>query len=526
MRDLENTANRLHLLGLVLVLSGCSFVYPASDHQGGDDASVDSAPADATPPDGAPADGGLPDGAPTDGGPPDSGDPCDLDGDGFRARGSCGGTDCNDENPNTYPNAPPDCTTAEVENCNQDLLEDLRMWLGYTEYEAGFVRPAVIDGIPPALVGRVPAFPHVALAAASGFVDGTGMVAWVNGTETDRRPSFATFDVADPGGTLMQGTIMSDTVMPTEVMGVDLQAVDEDTIAMSLIRDTADATIAYYGRIAFDAAIPIVTIDPITGVAGTTLPMAAGIIGGYRGPGATVPAFRVLRETIAGTNTIGRQPVASLDSGLHRFVSTDALGTGPASLSGGFGTYAFFSRQGDPGLIQYWNLNEDSGSNAVDSGGFANLTLDAPKTGVPSVAWLEGSDYAMAVPEAGRTRLYRVSCPTAGSCAPPVSAISVTHSQPTDTSISTLTEGAFLVEYETTGDGNPVLSFLRQDLTSVRTGIGMPPNIGWDAMGTPVAIESLVVSAPTAVTFLVTTLHRGGTTETVSIGGVRVCERL
>jgi len=97
---------------VALILVSCTF--PGVTYS---DASVDSGEPDVTV---------QPDGGETDAGDAGDGavvDPCDQDHDGYRAKGTCGGTDCDDHDPRVHPDAGfvddvPDGATMGDWDCN------------------------------------------------------------------------------------------------------------------------------------------------------------------------------------------------------------------------------------------------------------------------------------------------------------------------------------------------------------------------------------------------------------------------
>lgn len=95
----------------IVAMGGCTAVFDAGRHQGGDgqhDGGKDA-------PD-AQVDGGSSHVEVDGGNEHDAGPNCDQDGDGYLAL-ECGGDDCNDENPNVYPDAPPICGNGMTETC-------------------------------------------------------------------------------------------------------------------------------------------------------------------------------------------------------------------------------------------------------------------------------------------------------------------------------------------------------------------------------------------------------------------------
>ena len=92
-------------ISLVLIASGCTLILDAGRHQTGGDGG--SPPRDSGPVDAAGRDAG-----------PDGGN-CDRDGDGYPSM-DCGGTDCDDNNRNRYPNAIPICGNGQPEGCPGD----------------------------------------------------------------------------------------------------------------------------------------------------------------------------------------------------------------------------------------------------------------------------------------------------------------------------------------------------------------------------------------------------------------------
>lgn len=93
----------------ILVSSGCSALFDGDRHTGGSadgDAGTDAGVLDAKV-----GDGGVDAG-------PDAG-PCDEDGDGVDGP-QCGGTDCDDTQPDVYPGAPPVCNDGLAQGCPTD----------------------------------------------------------------------------------------------------------------------------------------------------------------------------------------------------------------------------------------------------------------------------------------------------------------------------------------------------------------------------------------------------------------------
>jgi hypothetical protein len=146
---------------LLLLLGGCTAILDAGRHQGGN---ADGGPRDSGTQDGGPRDSGS-----RDSGPPDGG--CDGDGDGHLST-TCGGDDCNDADPDVYPNAPAICGNGRVEACPGSTVPAAH----FGAASAGLLRPVELR---PAGARGTELAVGVTRVGGSGF--GTGVVLALEG---------------------------------------------------------------------------------------------------------------------------------------------------------------------------------------------------------------------------------------------------------------------------------------------------------------------------------------------------------
>jgi hypothetical protein len=161
---------------LFCLIGGCGLLLPASDHQGGSptgqrDGSVEL---DAGDGDGGGHGDGDGDGDSDGGGQEDAG-LCDVDRDGHRAGGACGGDDCDDSRGDVHPGALPICGDGLVNDCKfrgEEALAAQLTGMETKDGELGIVPPRKLAVVPSPLGVRT-----LAIAMAPQGNEGGGI--WI-----------------------------------------------------------------------------------------------------------------------------------------------------------------------------------------------------------------------------------------------------------------------------------------------------------------------------------------------------------
>ena len=132
------------------LLGGCSLVLSPSDHQGGSRAPRHDASVELDAGGDAGADGGSGE-AERDASAQHDGGRCDLDGDGHRAQGACGGDDCDDSRKDVHPGALPLCGDGVVNDCafrGEEALAAQLTGMQTQDGELGIVPASMVGSVP------------------------------------------------------------------------------------------------------------------------------------------------------------------------------------------------------------------------------------------------------------------------------------------------------------------------------------------------------------------------------------------